>query len=643
MPVSVQRLVELGRVSTVVPSPCGTFLVAAVARVDPATARFVSRLVQVPLDGSPPSDLTRGQRNDRAPAFRQDGTLGFLSDREGERDQVWILPVHGEPHALTDEPLGVSAFAFAGGSSRFVVLADVLAGVPHEQQREAKKELTTQGPSDLHYTSHPVRHWDHWLGRAAPHLVLYEGRERVDLTPEADAEHRGDPAFAIDPSGTRAAIVVRHQTKDRIQDGALRVFDLQARTSRVLGKAERRSYERPLFSPSGRVLLARRSQRSKGNHGKVVLVAFDVDTGGEREHLASWDRWPVPHAFVDEQRVLVTADDEGAHPVYVVDLADDRLERISSVASGGTHDSVAWNGAKVTGVRHTFLHPPEPFVSRLMPDSEPALVARLSGFGEGEADMRVERLKVPSTDGVLVDAFVARPDGASRAPVLLWIHGGPVGAFADGWHWRWNPLPFTSAGYAVVLPNPRGSTGYGQDFVEGVWSNTWGAQCYEDVLAVADAVAARPDVDGARMAAMGGSFGGYMVNWIGGHTDRFRALVSHAGIYDHDSLGGASDYGVWFSSMFGVTVDEDREAFERFSPHRFVTAWKTPTLVLHGERDYRVPIGEALMLFEALQRNGVESELVVFPDENHWIVKPRNVIAWHEHILRFLGARMGPG
>ena len=277
---------------------------------------------------------------------------------------------------------------------------------------------------------------------------------------------------------------------------------------------------------------------------------------------------------------------------------------------------------------------------KLLPESEPALVTRLSGFAEGEAEMRIERMKVPSTDGAPIDVFVACPPSAARAPMLLWIHGGPVSAFADAWHWRWNPLPFTRAGYAVVLPNPRGSTGYGQAFIEGIWKNSWGAQCYEDVLAVADAVAARPDVDGTRTAAMGGSFGGYMVNWIGGHTDRFVALVSHAGIFDRDSLGGVSDYGVWFSDSFGVTVDEDREAFERFSPHRFVTKWKTPTLVLHGERDYRVPIGEALTLFEALQRNGVPSELVVFPDENHWILKPRNVIAWYEHVLRFLDAQV---
>ena len=641
MPVSVQRLVQLGRVSTVVPSPCGTFVVAAVARVDPETARYVSKLVRVPLDGTPPTDLTRGKKNDRAPAFRQDGSLGFLSNREGDRDQVWILPTSGEPHALTDEPLGVTAFAFAEGATRFVILADVLPGVPREQQREAAKELTTKGPSDLHYTSHPVRHWDHWLGRAAPHLVLYDGSQRADLTPDANAEHRGDPAFAIAPNGSRAVIVERRATPERIQDSALRVFDLDARTSRLIGQVERRSFERPLFSPNGRALVAKRMERSKERHGKSELVLCDVETGVVRELLAAWDRWPVPQAFVDEQRLLVTADDEGTHPVYLVDLADGLLERISSVAAGGTHDSVAWNGTKVTGVRHTFLHPPEPFAMKLAPGSTPALVTRLSGFGDGEADMRIERMKVPSTDGTPIDVFVALPPGNAAAPMLLWIHGGPVGAFGDGWHWRWNPLPFTRAGYAVVLPNPRGSTGYGQAFIEGIWKNAWGAQCYEDVLAVADAVALRADVDDTRTAAMGGSFGGYMVNWIGGHTDRFRALVSHAGIYDHDSLGGASDYGVWFSDSFGVTVDDDREAFERYSPHRFVTKWKTPTLIIHGERDYRVPIGEALTLFEALQRNRVESELVVFPDEHHWIVKPRNVIAWHEHILRFLGARLG--
>src|SRR5690606_27331191 len=206
---------------------------------------------------------------------------------------------------------------------------------------------------------------------------------------------------------------------------------------------------------------------------------------------------------------------------------------------------------------------------------------------------------------------------------LRFRHVVPVGQHVDGRHWRWNPLVATGAGYAVALPNPRGSTGRGQAFIEGVWNNRWGGDCYLDLMAVADALERRPDVDGARMAALGGSFGGYMANWIGGQTERLRCLVTHASIYHFPAFHGATDEPAYFALELGGTpYGADPAAFERYSPHRFIEKWKTPTLVIHGEKDYRVPVSEALLLFEALQLHGVESELLIFPDENHWILKP---------------------
>jgi dipeptidyl aminopeptidase/acylaminoacyl peptidase len=195
-------------------------------------------------------------------------------------------------------------------------------------------------------------------------------------------------------------------------------------------------------------------------------------------------------------------------------------------------------------------------------------------------------------------------------------------------------------GYVVALPNPRGSTGTGQAFLEGIWGNAWGAQCYEDVMAWADTLERRSDVDASRMVAMGGSFGGYMTNWIGGSTDRFRALVTHASLYHLSSFWAVTDHPSFFRLMLGEDPIGDPLTFERYSPHTRVQHWRTPALVIHGEKDYRVPIGEALALFETLQSMGVPSELLVFPDENHWILRPRNVEAWYEAVLDFL-ARHG--
>jgi dipeptidyl aminopeptidase/acylaminoacyl peptidase len=225
-------------------------------------------------------------------------------------------------------------------------------------------------------------------------------------------------------------------------------------------------------------------------------------------------------------------------------------------------------------------------------------------------------------------------------PTLLWIHGGPMASWGDAWHWRWNPLAAVAQGYAVALPNPRGSTGFGQAFIDGIWGNQWGRQCYDDVIAVADVLAARDDVDADRMAAMGGSFGGYMTNWIGSQTDRFRCLVTHASVYSMYAFTGVTDLPAFWLLQMGGTPYGELADYERYAPARCMANWKSPALVIHGDLDYRVPVGESLALFEALQYHGVPSELMIFPDENHWILKPNNSIAWYDGVFDFLGRHL---
>ncbi|HRE90626.1 MAG TPA: prolyl oligopeptidase family serine peptidase, partial [Myxococcota bacterium] len=222
---------------------------------------------------------------------------------------------------------------------------------------------------------------------------------------------------------------------------------------------------------------------------------------------------------------------------------------------------------------------------------------------------------------------------------ILWIHGGPVAAWGHRWHGRWCARLMASHGFRVVLPNPAGSTGYGLAWVDDVWGNSWGDQCYRDVMAVADYLEDQ-GIRSADTVVMGGSFGGYMTNWIGGQTDRFALLITHASLYSLSGFQGDTDMPSWWELMTGVSPGDP--ALDRFSPARNVANWKTPTLILHGEKDYRVPIGEGLALFEALTRQGTDAELVVFPDENHWILKPRNIIAWYGAVLDFID-RKWPG
>jgi dipeptidyl aminopeptidase/acylaminoacyl peptidase len=655
------RLTRLRRLTEVVPSPDGRWLAVAVSRLDDDESKYVSDLWRVPATGGETVRLTRGPARDHTPRFRPDGSLAFLSNRnprEGEaepgddqRDQVWVLPAGGgEPVPLTDEPLGVTDVRFGG--DRMVVIADVLPGVAHEAQRERAAELAKHGPSGLRYRRMPVRHWDHWLPLAAPHVIAYdpEGTRR-DLTPEADREHR-PVVFGIEwdlsPDSSRVVVGCMRPGPDRIEDVHLRVIEVATGAARDLGLAEGVWHSEPRFAPDGRRIACVRDVRVAGQAMHPHLWLFDGEDPSGAAVAGDWDAWPALADWTPDGRgLIVTADTRGQVPVYRVDVGTGRVERVTAATAGGAHASVRVVGTgddlAVVGLRHRIVHPPEPFRCPLREGAEPALLANLSGFepAEGEALVTVGDLEAGSDDGFRVHTLVVEPrERTGDLPVLLWIHGGPMGQHGDLWHWRWNPLVPAAAGYAVALPNPRGSTGYGQACVQGIWNNEWGGACYRDLMAVTDALERRPGLDPERIAAMGGSFGGYMANWIGANTNRYRCLMTHAGIYWLPAFHGTTDYPGFFAWEMQGTPYDDHEAFSRYSPHRLLDGWKTPTLIIHGERDYRVPISEALLLFEGLQARGVESELLVFPDENHWILRPRNARLWYQSVLEFAARHM---
>ncbi|HTD44924.1 MAG TPA: S9 family peptidase, partial [Bryobacteraceae bacterium] len=251
----------------------------------------------------------------------------------------------------------------------------------------------------------------------------------------------------------------------------------------------------------------------------------------------------------------------------------------------------------------------------------------------------LEEMWADSADRTRIQSFLIKPPNFTpgrKYPVLFLIHGGPQGAWGESWTYRWNAQVFASAGYLVVEPNPRGSTGYGQKFIDEINAD-WGGKPYEDIMAVADAVAALPYADADRMAAAGGSYGGYMVDWLLGHTRRFKALVTHAGVFDLASEARETEE-LWFPLWeFRGMPNDNPEVYAAWSPSSFVKEFKTPTLVFHGELDYRVPVGQGLQLFTALQLQKVPSKLVLFPDEGHWVLKPQNSILWYHTFLDWIG------
>jgi dipeptidyl aminopeptidase/acylaminoacyl peptidase len=332
--------------------------------------------------------------------------------------------------------------------------------------------------------------------------------------------------------------------------------------------------------------------------------------------------------------VYFLADEDGRHAIFRVPVEGGAPVRLTG--DGAYSDlQVASDGSALYALRSAYDSPSVPV--RLDPEVPLQDPPVLPNPGTLDAlPGTLHEVIATAADGARVQSWLVLPEGASAenpAPLLLWIHGGPLMSW-NSWSWRWCPWVMAVRGYAVLLPNPALSDGFGQDFVRRGWGE-WGGAPYTDLMAAVDAAEQRPEIDASRTAAMGGSFGGYMANWVATRTDRFRAIVTHASLWDLDAFTGTTDAAYYWEKEWGDPL-RDPKRYEQNSPHRYADAIRTPMLVVHGDKDYRVPIGEALRLWYDLQKRGVPSKFLYFPDENHWVLTPGNSIVWYETVLAFL-------
>ena len=460
----IEKHIALRRVTDIAASPCGSWLAVSVQRLDRDGFKYVSDIWKVPTNGSAAVQLTRGDCKDAAPCFRPDGSLAYLSNRQPneikpdeeaeKRSQVWVLNMEGgEPRQITDEPLGVHGFRIAKTAGRLVLFASVIPGVEHDRQRETAAKRAKDGPSGRRFTAQPVRHWDHWLHEnpdlAYTHVIACDadGGNRADLTPDARREFAIEPAIDISADGAWLAVTRDAPGKDRELDRTVLLIHLESKTSRVFGEADNVNFDAPVISPDGRYIATTRATRNPEKVLRPLATIIDIASGAMREIAAQWDRWPNTGCWSsDGTQLIVTADDEGHTPVFAIDPANGTVKRITSVAAGGVHSNlVVLADGRIAGIRSTLLSAPECFVVESRPDSAPHTLTRLSGFTDAIDWAEVESLRVPSTDGTSIHSFLVRPkhaatNGTDRPPLLVWIHGGPIGMDQDGWHWRWNPL-----------------------------------------------------------------------------------------------------------------------------------------------------------------------------------------------------------
>jgi dipeptidyl aminopeptidase/acylaminoacyl peptidase len=384
------------------------------------------------------------------------------------------------------------------------------------------------------------------------------------------------------------------------------------------------------------VLARRTGHETYERPSDVTLVVTELAAGEPRDLLAGFDRHPGEGVWAhDCGSVFFTADDEGRRPVFRVDLTSGEVTRLTP--DHGAYESLcpAPDGRSLYALRSAYDEAPAPV--RIDLEDPAADPVRLASPGASfEFPGRLEEVSAPAADGTTIRAWLVLPAEATPdapAPLVLWVHGGPISSW-NSWSWRWNPWLLAARGYAVLLPDPALSTGYGQHMIERGYSS-WGGTPFTDVMAITDAVVERADIDSARTAMMGGSFGGYMANWIAGHTDRFRAIVSHASLWTLDQMFGTTDGPAFWRRSFGDFATRPERYLEN-SPHLHADKIVTPMLIVHGDKDYRVPVGEALRLWWDLTSRSKQVKFLYFPDENHWVLKPGDVEVWYATVLAFL-------
>jgi dipeptidyl aminopeptidase/acylaminoacyl peptidase len=651
----LQQFVALPRVAGLAMAPDGSRLVTTVATLNPKRNDFVSAVWEIdPTGAAPARRLTRSSKGERAPVFTATGDLLFLSARPDpeaeEKDDapaaLWLLPAGaGEARVIGTRPGGIGSVTAATGARALVVTSNTLPGaVSGEDDEERRKARKDADVNAILHSGYPVRFWDQDLGPDEPRLLAGTapaGEDETvtwtDLTPApGHALFEAGDAAELTPDGS--AVVTAWRVDD--PEGATREIlvriDVATGGRTTLADDPDHDYVDPRISPDGETVAAIRFLRTKPDRPpRVAAVVVPVAGGAITEVAPAWDRWPGAMRWTpDGAALIVAADEAGRSPLFRIGVADGSVVRLTGDAAAYTDPWVSPDGAHVYALRNATDAPPAPVrLDAAAADQQPAFLP--SPAQAPVVPGTLTEVTATAEDGSGLRGWLVLPGGAETkpAPLLLWIHGGPLSSF-NSWTWRWSPWLMAARGYAVLLPDPALSTGYGQAFVDRGWAN-WGGPPFTDLMAITDAVEARPDIDASRTAAMGGSFGGYMANWVAGHTDRFDAIVTHASLWALDQFGPTTDDAAYWRGEMTPAMEQAN------SPHRFADVITTPMLVIHGDKDYRVPIGEALRLWWDLvsRRENPEDQphrFLYFPDENHWILKPQDSVVWYETVFAFL-------
>lgn len=632
--MTIADLLGAVRVSDPQLSPDGKTVVYTRTTTDVATGKRNADLWAVPADGSgAPKLLIGGEKTENTPRWSPDGKhLAFVSNRDGEM-QIYLADADGgNVKQVTKVAGGVQPpMVFSPDSSLLAFVSDVKIG--------------PDAPANVHVLTRLLfRHWDEWRENVRHHVFVapVAGGDARDLTPgdfDSPPTQQEDAAVVFTPDSREVVFVSNREGNDKeayTTNNDVWSVSVSGGTAKKL-TPNTASDVQPQFTPDGKYMIVRAQRRPQFESDRFYLDVYDRATGTKRTVFETPDLSVGDFVLSkDGGTIVFTATSNGTDNLYRVPLA------------GGTPQQVAAGGA----ISAPQLGPDFAIFSKSTLNA-PADIYRVARTGapvplthENEAwlkDVAFEKpqsLTVPGAGGTPVQYWLIKPpnfDATKKYPVVFLIHGGPQGDWGDGWSYRWNPSLWAAQGWVVAAPNPRGSTGFGQKFVDDI-TQDWAGKVMLDLDAVFDAVAKLPYVDANRQGIAGASYGGYAVDWLITHTDRFKAAVSHDGVFNLESMALATEEG-WFTQWeFGGLPwsGTAKEQFQKFSPHRYASNIKTPTLVITNQLDFRVPVDQGLQLFTALRLRGVPSKALVFEDEGHWVLKSLNSKFWHEQVFGWM-------
>jgi dipeptidyl aminopeptidase/acylaminoacyl peptidase len=650
--ITFDDLIALGRIGSYEISPDGKYVAFTVTWFDKEKNSSDTDIYLVPTQGGEPRRFVRSDGVDTDPCWSPDGRrLAFVSTRGGSA-QIWVIPIDGgEATKVTDVPTGVSGPLWSPDGKKIAFVSSVFPGCADMECNKEKLEERESSDVSARMTDRLLyRHWNSWREGMWSHLFLttLDGGELREIntgyTDCPPISLGGERDYDFSPDGNELCFTMNPDPVVAVStNNDLWIVPVSGGEPRQLTRSNPANDNNPRYSPDGRYIAWRAQMKAGFEADRHRLMLYDRRTKETRALTEGFDYSVENFDWApDGKAIYFDVSDKGRVSICRVSVKGNDA---TFVVRGATDSDVRVtpDGRNLVFPRQTVDAPVDLWRART-DGSKPARLTDINRAVLDELEMNpLEEFWFEGAAGRQVHGMFVRPpqfEQGRRYPVIMLIHGGPQGAFGDEFHYRWNVQMFASPGYVVMMVNFTGSTGYGQAFTDAI-SGDWGGAPYEDIMRGLDYFVANYDfVDPERIGAAGASYGGYMIDWIEGHTDRFRCLVSHAGVYDLESMYGATEE-LWFPEWeFGGPPWESLETYEKFSPHRYVEAFTTPCLVVVGERDFRVPYTQGLEFFTALQRRGVPSKLLVYPDEDHFVRKPKNADLWwttlHEWFAQYL-------